>query len=241
MNIETMHYLFNRGLSKSNSSSNRSYRIPEIDLFLNEAQNILIQSIAQPRQRNGLGFEINQRAIDELRTIVVNQTMLQGTCSKTQKLSEEEYYVSIPVDYLYYINSKLIASKGTCTNKILTTHVQQHDDLFGLSSFDKSNFGWRQANITFYEEGIKIHTNGDFIPSFLCINYIRKPAYMHYAQGVQGGSYVSLDGNTLTGKQDCELPIVIRNKIVDMAILIASGEAMTPDMELKIQKYKLSE
>ena len=64
MNISEMHYDFKKKLNKVDSEQNRNLLVPEIDWALNEAQELFIKWISEPRQRSYLGFEKSQRRIE---------------------------------------------------------------------------------------------------------------------------------------------------------------------------------
>jgi hypothetical protein len=51
MTIKEMHYDFKRKFNKVDSQKNRNILVPEIDLYLNEAEEIFVKLIAEPRKR----------------------------------------------------------------------------------------------------------------------------------------------------------------------------------------------
>ena len=66
MNIKEMQYDLKFKLNKIDSSQYKNLRIPEIDWVLNESIELFVKNIAQPRFSQILGFEINQRNIDDV-------------------------------------------------------------------------------------------------------------------------------------------------------------------------------
>lgn len=241
MTVRDMHYDFKVKFNKLDSQQNRNFLVPEIDWMLNEAQEVFIKAIAEPRTRLGGGFEIGQRTIDEIRTIVVDQKQANSTCTSVTKIDDNLYKATLPVDYIYHVGSKVVASKGIC-NKILITHIVQHDDEHETSVFDKSSFEWGECNIQFNEDGILIFTDGVFIPQYICLSYLRKPAYIQNAQDMPGATYTLPDNVTvLTGSQNCELPAISHRQVVDLAVLIASGAIDPNEYQIKQAKFKLSE
>ena len=60
MNIGKMQYEVKRKLNRLDSQQNRNFKIPVLDNIINEAIEIYIASIAQPRVQNQLGFETSQ-------------------------------------------------------------------------------------------------------------------------------------------------------------------------------------
>ena len=86
MNAREMHYDFKQKLNKIDSQKYRDLIVPEIDWKLNEAQEVFVKVIAQPRLQSQLGFEINQRTINDIRTIVIDQKPVDGiVCFQPEK------------------------------------------------------------------------------------------------------------------------------------------------------------
>ena len=157
MNIGKMQYEVKRKLNRLDSQQNRNFKIPVLDNIINEAIEIYIASIAQPRVQNQLGFETSQRSIDDIRTIVIDRKHIQAI-----KIDSKSFTVSLPSDYQYYISATALISKEGCEDRIARCISAQHDDRFEESVFDESSFGWKEVDIWFYEGGIKVFTDGTF-------------------------------------------------------------------------------
>lgn len=241
MNIREMHYDFKQKLNKIDSQKYKNLQVPEIDWKLNEAIEVFVKVIAEPRLKNGFGFEINQRSIDDIRSLVINQSLEVGNCLTASNYDNESYIVTLPEDYWFHISSEAYGSKNTCSGIRLDTKISQHDDRIKTSSFDVSSFEWRTVNIRFFEDGIRIFTDGTFSIESLCLDYIRKPIKVYNAQDHTGGSYRDLGtGAILTGSQDCDLPAPTHREIVDLAVLIATGDLQISDYQIKQNKLKLT-
>ncbi len=241
MTIREMHYDFKQKLNKIDSQKYRNLLVPEIDWKLNEAQEVFVKVVAEPRLKNGFGFEINQRTIDDIRTIVVNQSLDKKNCIPAIKFDEESYTVELPEDYWFHVSSEVFATKGNCKLVKLDTIVRQHDDRFKSSPFDNSSFEWREVNVRFFGNKIRVFTDKTFGINYLCLDYIKKPLKLHNAQDAQGGSYRDLGtGLVLTGSQDCELPAHTHREIVDLAVLITTGDLQISDYQIKQNKLKLT-
>lgn len=237
MNIRGFHYDIKQKLNKIDSQQYRNLRVPEIDWKINEAFEIFVKLIAEPRINNHLGFETSQRSIDDIRTIVVNDFNPVIT-----SLGNGEYLAELPDNYMFYVSSNAVISKEGCGDRIATCTLRQHDDRHELSPFDKSSFEWKEVNIRFYDGGIKIFTDGTFEVESLKLNYIRKHAYMHNAQDfLPTNSYTLPDGTVLIGTQDCELPEHTHREIVDIAVLIIAGDLQTGDYQIKQNKINLNQ
>lgn len=225
-----MHYDFKTKLNKIDSQQYRNLRIPEIDWKINEAQELFVKIIAEPRLKNHLGFETSQRSIDDIRTIVV-----RDYCSPII-----EGLAVLPDNYWHFISGNTIMDKDNCIGFKSTVKVRQHDDEFENSPFDNSSFEWREVNAVFYEKGIKLFDDGTFTNKQLCINYIKKLNYVHNAEQFSGGTYNLPSGVNLTGSVSCQLPEGTHREIVDLAVALASNNLQNPDYQNKLQKLNFN-
>lgn len=242
MTIKDMHYDFKKKFNKIDSQQNKNLLIPEIDWTLEEAQNVYVDIIAQPRLRTYMGFEKSQKNTEDIRTLVVTDH-----CSNIPTFTQIEGQpfplsntISLPTDYRYFIKGDIFISKGICTNVKARLHIREHDDEFEESDFDSSSFEWRNVNGLFTQTGIKIYSDGTFAHNRACISYIRKPRRIHNAEDYAGGSYTLPSGQVLTGSVSCELPEHTHSEIVDIAVLIATGELQVPDYQIKQSKVGLN-
>lgn len=229
-NILNMHYDFKQKLNKVDSAKSANLKIPEIDWVLNEAQGLLIDMIAFPRMFAGLGFELNQRSIDDLAVLVKEDFEIV-----TNPLANGKYKAILPSDYRYHLSSYAHCKKGDCEANIRTTIVQ-HDDKSEESSFFNSSFEWREINVRFTSLGIILLTDNTFTVEKLVLNYLRTPAYIHAAHSFTGGTYFLPDGTALSGYQNCELSATLQREIVDLAVLITTGNLSS---EYQIKQAKL--
>lgn len=232
MTIQEMHYDLKTKVNKIDSQQNRNLLIPELDWALNEAQELFIQWVAEPRNRSYLGFEKSQRNTEDIKSLVKKPD---------QPLVVINNIVTLPEDYLYFVRGRVYMSKGSCNNIIGTLFVRQHDDEFELSPFDTSSFEWRTVNGVFESKGLRLYTDGTFTVDSLDLTYIREPLYMHNAQSFSDGGYRLPSGVLLQGSQNCELPNSTHRQIVDIASLIITGNIQAPDYELKLNKLRLNE
>lgn len=230
MTVKDMHYDFKKKLNKIDSQQYKNLLVPEIDWVLNEAQSIFIDMVAEPRIKTYLGFEKSQKNIDDIRTIVITDY-----CSDVIN-----NIVTLPEDYKYFIKGKVRISKGDCEGIFATFKVRTHDDDFENSVFDSSSFEWREVNGLFNTQGIKLFDDGTFTNNEFCLSYIKKPAYIHNAEDFRNNSYTLPSGTLLTGFQNCELPEHTHREIVDIAVLITTGELQIPDYQIKYAKLNLN-
>ena len=231
MTISEMHYDFKKKLNKVDSEQNRNLLVPEIDWALNEAQELFIKMVAEPRQRSFLGFEKSQRTIDDIRTIVESEQVVTITNG----------VAPFPERYLFFLKADVLMDKGNCRGVKGRLHVRQHDDEFENSPFDKSSFEWRIVNGLFITEGVKVFDDGTFTNKSLVLSYIRKPSYIHNANAFRNGTYQLPSGRVLEGTVDCELPEHTHREIVDIAVAMVSGELLSNDYQVKLSKLNINE
>lgn len=236
MSIQNMHYDFKKKLNKVDSQKYRNLAVPEIDWVLNEAYNMFLKNIISPRLPNGLGFEVNQRSVEDIRTLVIEKHPVIPTV-----FDEKSYTVGLPENYKYLVSSEAVGTKGECVGEVLQTSPVQHDDRHEVNAFSVSSFEWRETNYRFFEGGLRFFTDGTFSIDKVNLDYVRVPKYIHFASGHVGGTYKLPSGVQLTGYQNCELPEDTHKEIVDLAVLITTGELQIPDYQIKAAKVKLND
>ena len=94
MNIREMHYDFKQKLNKIDSEQYRNLKVPEIDWKLNEAIDLFLKIVAQPKIKVNLGFEISSRITDDIRSLVVDTLSLPLTV-----LDSTHYLAALPSNY----------------------------------------------------------------------------------------------------------------------------------------------
>jgi len=224
MTIKDMHYDFKKKLNKLDSQQYRNLLIPEIDWTLNEAQELFVKMVAKPRINSYLGFEKSQRSIDDIRTVV-----------KIDNIKCNYDKIKLPLDYWHFLKGNVFINSDVCNKKKARIYIRQHDDNFQNSPFDKSSYKWGIVNGIFVGNYINLYTN-DFRTINANINYIKKLNYIHNAEDFRLGVYDLPSGVELKGSVNCELPDHTHREIVDIAVLLVSGEINTPDYRIKLNK-----
>ena len=212
MAIQDMHYDFKSKFNKIDSQQNRNLRVPEIDWVLNEAEDILVKTIAYPRIFKGLGVEINQRSIEDIRPIIKVDRFLTITDNEA----------SLPKDYDYPLRAYCIISKGKCKNKKASFKPVQYDDEIEDTQFNSSSFKWREVMGRYYQDKIKL-LEKDFTVDEFYLDYIIKRPKLAYPSGTTSGSYNTPSGDTVTADQS-SLLTELEKEIVDIAVMLKSGQ-----------------
>jgi len=229
MDIRGMHYDFKKKLDKADGGSYRNLLVPEIDWALNEAQEVFVKMVAFPRRGMGKALERGQRSVDDIRTLVAERYPVTVVGDRAV----------LPPDYWHFIGAEVLMEKGNCT-AMARLRVQRHDDEFEKSPFDRSSFEWRAVNGTFSGGGITLYDDGTFTNKSLLMDYVKRPPYMHSAADHRGGGYKLPDGTLLTGTVDCTLPEHVHREVVDLAVLITTGELHMPDYQVKRAKLAMT-
>lgn len=244
MTIEEMHYDFKMKLNKIDSQQFRNFLIPEVDWLLNEAQELFIKMVAEPRLSFHLGFEKSQRNTDDIKILVVEKSLVDNKkIQKSVGYSCKRY--DLPEDYMFFIRALVYGKIGSCKNVSCVVKIKQHDDSNHISPFDKSSIVWREINGMFIENRLElelpdISEESESDLGDVLLTYLRKPKYMHYAKGIEGGKYQLNETILLTEKQDCELSPHTHREIVDIAVMLASGQLQIQD-PFKMAKLNLNQ
>lgn len=218
-------------LNALDASRYRQFKQPHIDWALNEAQELLIQSVFDPAVRGKLKTESGQRTIDDLREITVNQT--PATAVALSVFDTDSYAGSLPEDYRHFLRGYTTAKKGNCEKRI-RMYLAQVDDEFEEDPMTKSSFEWEEVNFHFLSQGLlRVYTDGTFTLKTAVLDYIRKPKYIHAAKNFTNGSYKTVNGQLLTGEQNCELAEHTHSDIVMIATAILTDSLRIRDLQQK--------
>ena len=234
MTIQEMHYDVKMKLNKVDSQQYRNLIIPQVDWILNEAQELFVKMIAEPRIASHYGFEIGQRSWMDIRSIVVEEKSIDPIAN----------LVTLPTDFWYYVSAYCKMKKGECKRDSHKIFIRQHDDDFENSPFDKSSFEWKTVNGVFNENGLKLYAE-DFDIVEVLLTYIKKLKYIHNAEGFSPNGYKMPTAKNkevlLKDSVNCELPESTHREIVDIAVLIATGQLQIPDYQIKKDKLSFNQ
>ena len=252
MNIEEMHVDFKRKLNKVDSEKYRNFRPQEIDLYLNEAQEVLIKSKVEL-------FETTQKLTDDLSLLLVKHEddTAQPLVSPVNTGNSYSFdltdlgvtgtHTPNEYKYLYHMRSIVTATKESCGEKSLKTVKTQTDDLTETlsSKFYSPSYEWGEVPIVFSNNKIYTYSDGTFTITELKIDYIRRPLKMGNPNAVKDSSgnilgYNHPDGTPAT-QQDCEIQSTFFcRELVDEAIRIAMIDLGDSRFQLSDFKTKIN-
>lgn len=241
MNIQNQHFQFKLLLDKVDSENSKNMLPHQIDWLLNEATQVFIKQRMGITNNKRMGFEVSQKRIDDLKTLVVKcPTSIQPAVA-VQSLGNGMYELDLAntnYDYQYMVRLTALAEKEGCTDKVVKCVPVQHDDLTeALSSTEFSpSFLWGevpvvygQSNSSNGEGSVYFYTNSLFTVSVAYPEYIRKPRKVWLGTydlttdlkvKSASNSYVYQSG--VTSPVDSDLPEYTHSEIVDIAVQLAS-------------------
>lgn len=225
MTVLEMHYDFRLKVGMIESLQTRAFTDAEIDWFLNESKDIFVKRFMKlDSQGRRKGFEMDQKDIDDLKSLVVKfpeQPALPLVYYPDMHIYELDLNL-LAQKYLFFVRGVVNVKDDNCTFKANLKHVRHGDLNEALSDpFNKSdkkrvlfNFG-RSENGS--SESIYLYPDVNHQLENIIIEYIKVP------QKIYLGTYTYIDGTT-PATQECDLPEHTHNQIVDIAVLLASGQ-----------------
>jgi len=218
MDIRAMHYDFKKKLNKLDSANYRNLLVPEVDWALNEAQDIIVKRASASGR------------LDAIRPLVRRHV----------PLSKSGGFFPLPVDYRHFISADAGLNREGCGDALARVHVRGDGRDWELDPFARSSYEWREVNAVLGSGGIRVYDDGTFTVDKLVLSYVRSPLWMHAAQDHSPMGYKMPSGSPLYGYVDCELPEDVHGQLVDLAVLVASGEIQAPDYQVKRDKIGIA-
>lgn len=229
--IEDMHYYFNEQLKAADNPMYQQFLVPQIDFLLNVAEDVYIKMIAFPLYNPIPKFELTSRVKNNIYTLVVDAKEKDTNVSK---YDDNSYLYKIPENCKYFLGGSVIANNKECYKELELFSVN-HDQSTTKDYTIKSSFLWEECNYWMIEGGIKLEAE-DFIIEGVKPNYVRYSKYMHYAEKYSTNGYKRINGETLTGKKNSELPKNALGDVVNIAVLLTK---MDLGMDVNAQLSKI--
>lgn len=229
--IEEMHYYFNEQLKAADNSTYQQFLVPQIDFLFNVAQDVYVKMIAFPLYNPIPKFELTSRVRNNIYTLVVNAAVKD---TNVTKYDDTSYLYKLPTDCQYFLGGSVVANNGDCYKELELFSVT-HEHSTTKDYTIKSSFLWEECNYLMIEGGIKLEVI-DFNVEGVKPNYVRYSKYMHYAEKHSTNGYKKITGETLTGKQNSELP---KNALVDVVNIAVLLTKMDLGMDVNTQLSKI--
>jgi hypothetical protein len=117
--------------------------------------------------------------------------------------------------YMFYIDSYVLANKGRCKDRKIWINrdLAKHGDLQFILNNDhyKPSFEYQETFNLLSSDEISIFTDGTFIPTKICVSYMRYPVY------IDKTGYIKFDGTPSTDV-DCELETYLEDELLDLTV-----------------------
>lgn len=241
--VESLLYKFDMKLNKIAALEHQVIPLENKILALNEAQLKLIKVKMDPNNPLGLGLDAFKKRYEDLQTLIEEASDHPLTLVLSDpRINEWSTDLSELVPkYMFFVESYIIASKGTCKDKVLYVNhgLTKHADVLTLlantSYVPSFEYGETFSTISNYTYHIYTDTPATFIPTTAYISYVRYPQYIDYP------GYIHFDGSPSI-KTDCELHNYLEDELLNFAIQeVAMDTENTPAVQFTQQRIKESE
>ena len=216
--VDSLLYKIDQKLNKLSSNEHQRIQLEDKILSLNEAQIKLIkQKVDGTSTVSGLGFDAFKKRYNDLQNLVENYKEHSIDLEERDKNINQwsATIKNLTPQYLFYVDSYLLASKGRCKNRQvwINKDLIKHGDLQFLLTNDhyKPSFEYQETFNELSSDEILVYTDGTFIPNKLYLSYIRYPKYIDKV------GYIKFD-NSESLNQDCELEDYLEDELLDIAV-----------------------
>ena len=216
--VDSLLYKIDQKLNKLSTNEHQQIALEDKILALNEAQIKLIkQKVDGFSTTPGLGLDSFKKRYEDLQNLVVNYN--EGELPLTLKNAQINQWTAnvheLVPQYMFYVDSYVIASKGRCTNRKIwiNKELSKHGDMSLLLTNDhyKPSFEYQETFNFISTDEISVFTDGTFTPSNIYVSYMRYPDYINKT------GYIMLDGEP-SFDQDCELELYLEDELLDLTV-----------------------
>lgn len=237
--VDSLLYKIDQRLNKLSTNAHQQIQLEDKILALNEAQIKLIkQKVDGISIVSGLGFDSFKKRYEDLQKLVVRyeEQPLALTLENEELHKWSADLTSLDPDYMFYIDSYILADKGKCKNRKIWINrdLAKHGDLQFILNNEhyKPSFEYQETFNTLSSDKINVYTDGTFTPTKLYISYMRYPTYINKA------GYIMFDGNQSFNK-DCELETYLEDELLDLTVqnlaMYTENSAAVQSAQFRIQ------
>lgn len=223
-----LQYEFRKKFNRGDKEFNINIYAPDIDSYLNEAQELWFKNRVVAAQTNA---EVR----NDLR-----QFQVKGEIRGAKRKDSETYEIEYPENFYKLLRAEVTASKEPCGEKKLKVHIFQEDDL-NESLRDPNwcpSYEYEETLADEYSNGLTVYAKKDFVINNGILTYYRKPAKIATPSLVDGGKYQNSAGETVETDQGFEVTstYAYRN-VIDIAVLMALRDYnMLNDYQTQLDK-----
>lgn len=215
--VESLLYKIDLKLNKVAALEHQIIPLENKILALNEAQLKLVKLKMNPNNPLGLGLDSFKKRYEDLEVLIESQSDHPLTLTEVDKVLNRwsaDLSLLIP-EYMFYIDSYFIASKGGCKDKVIYVNkdLVKHSDVITLliNTNYKPSFEYEESFCSVSELQLSIYTDGTFTPDKIYVSYIRYPQKIDYP------GYTKFDG-TASSKSDSELPEFLEDELLNLTV-----------------------
>lgn len=249
MTIKELTYDLKIKLDKVDSLQHENFIPAETDWMLNEAINIIVKQRFGINNSKRVGFEGNEKRIQDLKTLHVKCPSTIQPAIPTIVVQDGRYEIrlsSLTFPFLFLTRATAKAAKTGCGTRVIDLKETENDDFNDVivDPFWKPSFEWKEAPVNFGRSdtltddlgSLYIYTNGDFTISEVYIEYIKVP------NKVCSGGYPDINTGITTSVVECDLPAQLHSEIVDIAVAECARIISDPNFQqLKQNKLLVNE
>jgi hypothetical protein len=216
--VDSLLYKIDQRLNKLSTNEHQQIQLEDKILALNEAQIKLIkQKIDNISTVSQMGLDSFKKRYEDLQSLIISYN--DGELPLELKNEElHEYRANIHdlmPKYMFYIDSYVLANKGRCKDRKIWINrdLAKHGDLQFILNNDhyKPSFEYQETFNLLSSDEISIFTDGTFIPTKICVSYMRYPVY------IDKTGYIKFDGTPSTDV-DCELETYLEDELLDLTV-----------------------
>lgn len=215
--VDSLLYKIDQRLNKLSTHEHQQIQLEDKLLALNEAQIKLIKQKLSGNNPYKLGLDGFKKRYQDLQFLIENfedHKLIPKLGDKY--LNQYKVNISqIDPKFMFYIDSYVIADKGSCKNKILYSNLDlvKHADITLLlnNSNYKPSFEFRETLVDISLDEIHVYSDGTFTPKFIYMSYLRYPAE------IDKEGYEKFDGYPSTNV-DCELEDYLEDELLDLTV-----------------------
>jgi hypothetical protein len=215
--VESLLYKIDQKLNKLATLEHQVIPLENKILALNEAQLKLVKAKLNPNNPLGLGLDAFKKRYEDLEVLIEpaekHKLILELSDPVLNKWIAP--LSSLDPDYMFYIDSYVIANKGKCTNRVIYVNkdLVKHADVITLlnNTNYKPSFEYEETFCTITNFNFEIYTDGTFTPLHAQISYIR------YPQKIDSVGYIHFNGEASI-TTNCELPEYLEDELLNLTI-----------------------
>ncbi len=216
--VDSLLYGIDQRLNKVSTSSHQQIPLEDKLISLNIGQIKLIKTKIDGNNVYKIGLDGFKKRYQDLQFLIENPEdhPLTPVLSDVYLNKYIASVNSLSPEYMFYIDSYMIANKGECKDRIIYCNpdLVKHADitiLLNNSNF-KPSFEYQETFCDISSDELHYYTDGTFTPLTVYVSYIR------YPKKIDKEGIVNFDG-TDSANQDCELEAYLEDELLDIVCM----------------------